>query len=254
MITAESTTEELRAAAPTLAIVPVGSIEQHAAHLPLGSDWLVADHVARAVGARLDAYVLPALPVSCSLEHLGRAGTVTLRVATLVAVIEDIVDSLAHHGFRRVVVLNGHGGNFVLKPAIRELNLRRDAPTTILVSTFMATDAEHDITSVQDRHAGDWETSVLLALDERFVRRPFSADSVPVGHGIEYCDYVPWEALTGNGVWGRPSRASRERGERYLRESIEHLVEYIPRTFAEVERLRRSLTNASLAAPEGRQT
>jgi creatinine amidohydrolase len=244
MITVENTTDELAAGSPALAIVPIGSVEQHGSHLPLGSDWLVADRVAREVGRRLDAYVLPALPVSCSLEHLGRPGTVTLRLSTLIAVVEDVVDSLAKHGFRRIVLLNGHGGNFVLKPAVRELNLRHTGPTTILVSTFMAAGPHQDNNGLDDRHAGDWETSMILALDERLVRRPLPDDSIPTGHGLEYCDYVPWETLTGSGIWGRPSRATVERGEMFLRDSVDYLASYIPETFAEVERLRRSAETA----------
>lgn len=245
MITVRHTTDELRAEAPDLAIVPIGSIEQHGRHLPLGSDWIAAEHVAQAVGERLNAYVLPGLPYSCSREHMGRVGTITLSLATLVAVVNDVVDSLAQHGFRRVVLLNGHGGNFVLKPAVRELNLRRSDVTTILVSTFMAAGPEHDVAGVDDRHAGDWETSVVWAIDAELVRRPLSEDSVPEGHGIEYCDYVGWIELTGNGVWGRPSRASLANGERYLRDAVEAISSYIPATFAEIERLRAGSPSSS---------
>lgn len=243
-VTVSNTTAEVSGAGLDLAILPIGSIEQHSRHLPLGTDWLTAEHVAQRVAEHLNCYLLPAIPFSCSLEHMALSGTIAIRPATLVAYVGEIVESLGRHGFTKVVLLNGHGGNFVLKPAVRELNLRVGGPKTILVTTFMAPDPDFAIEGVLDRHAGEWETSIVMSLDDSLVKRPLPDDSVPSSVGIEYCDYVGWEQLTGNGVWGRPSRATSEKGERFLAQAVDFLVGYIPATFERIEQIERASHDA----------
>ncbi|RKX99981.1 creatininase family protein, partial [Candidatus Poribacteria bacterium] len=116
MVTVFNTWEEVKEANVEIAILPIGSIEQHGRHLPLGTDWLIADRLARELGERLNAYVLPALPYGNSQEHMGFPGTIPLRPQTLALVIEDIILSLRHHGIKKVVVLSTHGGNWIIKP------------------------------------------------------------------------------------------------------------------------------------------
>ena len=111
MVTALNTWEEVASSGTEIAILPIGAIEQHGRHLPLGTDWLIADQVAKKLGERLNAYVLPALPYGNSQEHMGFTGTITLRPQTLALIIEDIVLSLRHHGIKNMVVLSSHGGN-----------------------------------------------------------------------------------------------------------------------------------------------
>jgi len=124
-----ATTVDLDAASIDLAIVPVGAIEQHSQHLPLGTDWLVAQAVARRVAELLaserNVYLIPALPYSLSQCHGPMAGTLGLRPETVASVVRDVVFSLYRQGIRHVVILNAHGGNFVLDDEIRELMVRR---------------------------------------------------------------------------------------------------------------------------------
>ena len=119
--TVENTWKELHEARVTTAIVPFGAVEQHGHHLPLGTDWLIADQMGRALAEALgeDVLLLPAMPFGNSREHMAFPGTITLRPATLAAVLEDIVESLRHHGIRTVIVFSAHGGNWILKPALR---------------------------------------------------------------------------------------------------------------------------------------
>ena len=92
-------------------IVPLGSTEQHGPTGAIGTDALTAEAVALEVGRRSGVLVTPVQPFGMAEHHLGFAGTVSLQPATLLAVLHDVVLSLARHGFERIFVINGHGGN-----------------------------------------------------------------------------------------------------------------------------------------------
>ena len=96
-----------------LALVPVGSLEQHGPHLTLDTDLAVAEAFAQRLDVELgdDALLCPPLPYGLSEHHLAFPGTITLRPDTFIGVLLDLVESLAHWGLRRVLVVNGHGGN-----------------------------------------------------------------------------------------------------------------------------------------------
>ncbi len=103
-------------------MVGIGAIEQHGRHLPIGTDWMIICELSRRVANELDAWLLPAIPISMSECHGSIAGTVWLKPATLSAVLQDIASSLHAQGIDKVLVLNGHGGNFILEPTIQAIN------------------------------------------------------------------------------------------------------------------------------------
>ncbi len=227
MVTWENTWEEIKQANPEIAIVPIATIEQHGRHLPVGTDWLIALSHARELAEELDAYLLPAMPFGCSVEHMQFPGTVTLRPTTLAAFLEDMVISLYRQGFRKIVVLSTHGGNWVLKPFLRELSFLH--PDLMVIWSGPA-----DL--VQDMHSGDSETSAMLHYHPDLVREP-REDWVPE-YTREYCDYIGYEIATATGVWGRPSLASAEKGEKSLQKACDRAVTYIRETFAKLEELK----------------
>src|SRR3989442_2338940 len=93
------------------ALLPVGSCEQHGRHLSFATDYLIPTEIAKRVSARTGVPVAPTLCFGMSVHHMDFPGTLTLSPDTFIAVILDLVESLYRHGFHRVLILNGHGGN-----------------------------------------------------------------------------------------------------------------------------------------------
>ncbi|MFG1644063.1 creatininase family protein [Amycolatopsis sp. NPDC049252] len=155
------------AARSAIALLPIGSQEQHAAHLPMGTDTMLAEAVVDRALRRLDrgpAVVrLPALPFGHSPHHLF-AAAVSLRASTLQAVLADVLDSLATSGFRRVLVVNGHGGNDeIMRLAVKEYALRADVALAACSYFSLGDDSSPG-------HAGKFETSLMLAAHCGLVR------------------------------------------------------------------------------------
>ena len=231
MLDLHNTTAEIGAARPAIAVWGIGAIEQHSAHLPLATDWIWAAEVSRRVAEELDALLLPALPFSMSQCHGPVPGTVWLRPETLAAALRDVVASLRAQGIHKLVIINGHGGNPVLEPAVEELN--RTCPgIKIMLPEFYGgaeVSAVFDHADV-DVHAGEMETSFMLALRPDLVG-PDRPDCVPAeGRGFFDLAFLPqW---TAEGVLGVPSAGSPAKGHRALRICAQKIAREARETFA----------------------
>jgi len=216
IITAATTADEATRGAQ-LAVLPVGSFEQHGAHLPLATDTIVASAVAHAVATAHNLLLLPPITVSCSHEHTGWPGSVSIRSTTLAAIIGDIADSLRQAGVDQLVVVNGHGGNYVLPNIVQEANVghrrmalypgRHDWETARQAAGLAS--SGHD-----DMHAGEIETSLLLHLCPELVRDGYQ-------HADHFADrphllVLGMRGYTTSGVIGQPSLASAEKGKAVL--------------------------------------
>ncbi len=218
-------------------VVAFGATEQHGPHLPLATDTLLGDELARRVAERLDALIAPTVPIGCSAHHLAFAGTLSLTDETFAAVVRDLVDSFARPGFERAVLLPSHGGNYApLQKAVETLPehaaMRVDALTDLgtLVMLPLHGAEEEDIPLGEGGlHAGEWETSLLLAshpqavhmdkAEPGFVGNPEEALSAVFDSGVD--------AISANGVIGDPRRSHPQRGERYWTFVTEAVLERI---------------------------
>jgi creatinine amidohydrolase len=241
------TSTELAAIRPDTAVIAIGAIEQHGPHLPVGTDFLWIQELSRRVADGLGAYWVPALPFSMSECHGPTAGTVWLQPETLADVVRDLVSSLEVQGIHRIVLLNGHGGNFVLEPVVQELNASRPDLRLIMPAWYMAGAGEAPIfeSAGLEVHAGESETSTQLSFNPEHVG-DYRPDYIPPV-GREFLDYAFIEQLSPWGVWGNPSKASAEKGQRAAERTLEYLVRVIPETFATLDALRSTAVPARSA-------
>ncbi len=156
-----------------VAVLPVGSFEQHGPFLPLATDTLVACAIAREIAATHPVHLLPPVTIACSHEHAAWPGTVSISSVTLHAVVRDIADSLRRSGVDALVVVNGHGGNYVLGNVVQESSARGERIALFPAAEDWETAREraHVVTSLlTDMHAGEIETSILLHAHPELLR------------------------------------------------------------------------------------
>ncbi len=208
------------------AVLPLGATEQHGAHLPLSVDSDHADRLGVLVAERLgDALVLPTVRIGCSAHHLGFAGTLSLRAETLEAICADCCESLAAHGFRRVLIFSAHIGNYPLLSRI-EPKLAARLPSGLDVIAFADSTAVLDawrgaadrIAGLADHvggHADIAESSIMLALRPDTVRNDRAATGFTGTMDDTLLSRVFTDgikAITPSGVLGDPHGMSSELG------------------------------------------
>ncbi|MFZ3573949.1 creatininase family protein [Streptomyces sp. BH097] len=217
-----------RCSADTVAVLPVGAVEQHGPHLPLITDALVAEAASAAAvdgcGAALDLWLLPTLSYGRSVEHEWSAGTLSLSTATFAAVLADLGRSVATAGIRRLVLVNGHGGNTSeIQTMLRDLR-RAHALTTFAVNAFPPPQADPfaGIEQGQGIHGGAGETSLMLHLRPDLVDMRAAAPRLPRGLNknthVRFGGSVSFGWLSDDfgpdGYLGDPTQATADAGRR----------------------------------------
>lgn len=233
--------EEARRTAP-LVIIPTGSCEQHGPHLALETDAVRATEMSRLLAARLAprAVIAPTLTLGVSEHHMGFPGTLTLSPLTFQAILYDVVSSLARHGWRRVFILNGHGGNEAavgvavgrLQADLPEVNIAWSGITPV-VSDLAKQFATAELTG----HACEIETSQALYLAKSLVRMDkLSAGTgqaevlganASVGSSGRVHAPRRFEDLSQNGALGDARSATEDAGRVMIETALDRLCEFL---------------------------
>ncbi len=222
----------------SIIVLPLGAIEQHGPHLPLNTDFVVADAVSRAAvenfGAETNAWLLPTLPFTKSNEHAWAAGTMWLSATTMMAVIDDIGRCVASTPAKKIMFINGHGGNSALMAMMnRELRLKYGLQT-FLAHPHMPADqggssAESELG--MGVHGGVDETSVMLHLRPDLVDMSLAVRRVPEGlaknEQVKFGGRVAFGWLSNDfspeGHIGDPTGASAELGASMFTSAVDSL-------------------------------
>ncbi|WHM36938.1 creatininase family protein [Streptomyces sp. BPTC-684] len=214
----QATSGDERTRGPAVAVLPVGSFEQHGDHLPLITDTAIACLIAKRIADDHGLFLLPPITISCSHEHAPMAGTVSISATTLYAMVNDIWRSLKASGVPGLLIVNGHGGNYVLSNVAQELNV--DGPRVALfpVSEDRArarADAGLESTGADDMHGGEFEVSLLLHGAPHLVHDGIEQDD----HSAPRRPHLLTLGMAGyttNGIIGQPSLASATKGKAIL--------------------------------------
>lgn len=223
---AELNREQLRELAPTsLAVLPIGATEQHGPHLATGMDYFTVESIALEAGEiasrEIPVIVAPALPFGSSHHHLVFGGTLSLSTETYRRVLYELVECLVIDGFKRIFLLNGHGGNQeLMQLAVRDIVLTH--PVHAAAGSYWNI-ARQDLIdkaaadpSRLPGHAGEFETSVMLSLRPELVSKDLPhRDANPVRLPSTYRDerHGFWKDI--NGHTDSPDLADAARGANY---------------------------------------
>ncbi len=222
-------------------VLPIGAVEQHGPHLPVLTDTLLVEHTLNAALERLpvaaQVWRLPVLSYGKSNEHLGFPGTFTLSAATLMATLRDLGSSVKASGFSRLVFINSHGGNrATLEIMARDLHSELGLMVFNLNPGALVPDPIETPALEQQFgiHAGDWETSLVLALEPQWVKFDRADRSFPdfpqgavtltaSGAGVAWLTR-DWSS---SGTFGDATMASAERGNARFEPIVARLTEVL---------------------------
>lgn len=232
------TADEIMALDPELAIIPVGSLEQHGPHLPVMTDWAIAAELGKRVAALTGAFLIPALPISTCREQMGKKGTVWMEPVTFYQMMTDIIMSLKLQGFKKVAILQLHGGVFIDTPLVRDLNARYNPDLMVALidgcAFFANLYRDGVIETNTELHAGEVETSQILAIAPQTVHMDRAVDYIPE-IPRPYLNYGSIFRACPNGVWGEPTKASAEKGQAIFDYCAKQAVEEMNKIFAYME-------------------
>jgi creatinine amidohydrolase len=211
---------------PAIGILPFGALEQHGPHLPLSTDSLQADAVARGLAERVDGVLLPVVPLGNTWSNDALPGTVSISADTVAAVCRDVTASLERAGYELLVVVNGDFGNRLpLHRAAEESAARGGMPVVVLDYPGLTEigDAVKDSPWAAPGlcHADEIETSMVLALAPHLVhpdRMEAAYPDLPPDFGLRQMALAP---LSPSGIFGDPRPATAEKGERIIAHVIE---------------------------------
>ncbi len=245
MIWDQLTSGDIKSLGPGIPVVlPMAATEQHGAHLPLATDRLIGEHFTRRLHQIIpdQVLILPSIGIGCSDHHMDFSGTLTLSHQAFTQQVQEVVQSVIHHGFTNIILLNSHGGNQGVGQVIVE-NLGYKYPDCELVMTSWWQLARTGLLEITETgfggtgHAGEFETSLMMLIAPDLVKTDkiangenqegYSWSEADMLHGPKASHYRTMKQLTTNGVFGDPRAASVEKGERITEVVVERLSKIV---------------------------
>lgn len=201
-----------------VAVLPVGSTEQHGPHNPVGVDAIIARRLTKAACEQTDAILLPSIEIGIAEHHRHFDGTLYVSHGTLRSYVYETLQSLTHHGIERVIVVNGHGGNTAaLEEACARLTRDEDL---YAIEWEWFSNLDHEV-----GHGGEAETSIMMHLEPDLVGEPVQGDSESWGKHVNGASVAyDTDEFTENGITGDARNANPELGEKLYEESLNDLV------------------------------
>lgn len=231
-----------------IVLVPVAAIEQHGPHLPVGTDSIILEgvmdkFVKEKEFAGKDVLVAPLISIGKSNEHMDFPGTITLKSKTMYDEIYDICSCIVKHGFKKIMLVNSHGGNTDLLNLMSR-DLRIDLSAEVFVFDWWFTPFWKEIMDkIQESdktygvyHACELETALMMAIAPSTVKADKRVDEIPTEIFKENKYYTPvgpfnigWKTkdLTKSGVVGEPSYATPEKGKLFLQYAVDKLADIV---------------------------
>ncbi len=207
-------------------ILPLGTVEEHGTHLPLGTDTMHAWEVSKMAAQKVDVFVAPSVSYGVCTSTADHPGTFSISADSLRLLVDELIHSFYSKGLKNIILLSGHAGGLhmsalkeVAEEAVREID---DLNMAVLsVYDLIAKKIGEVIETANDSHAGEGETSGILFLRPELVKgRAPEEYPTRVSHFITRDKLKYWPG----GVWGDPGKASKEKGEKLLGVAVEDLV------------------------------
>lgn len=228
----------------TPVVLPIAATEQHGPHLPLATDRLIGEYFARELHQAIPhgVLILPAIGIGCSDHHMVFSGTLTLSHKAFIQQVEEVVQSVIHHGFSNIILSNSHGGNQgVGQVIVEKLGYKYPDCEFVMTSWWqLARDPLLEITETGfggTGHAGEFETSLMMLIAPELVqtdkiakgknKTEYSWSDADILHGPDASLYRTMKQLTSNGVFGDPRAGSVEKGERITKVVVARLLQIV---------------------------
>ena len=203
-----------------IAIIPVGSIEQHGPHLPISTDSDIVTEISLRFSKKINGILLPTINYGISDEHFPFFN-LSVKKSTLSKMLDDICGSLIKNGISRILIINGHYGNL---DSLKDFERKKKKNRKIKVLSYWKyMDREFD-------HAGNVETSIMLAISKNVkmknAKKGFQTDGMSKQEisKINKLAQKSFPKVTGNGVWGDPTKSSAKLGRKIINEVVNNLV------------------------------
>ena len=203
-----------------IAIIPVGSIEQHGPHLPISTDSDIVTEISKKISDRINGILLPTLNYGISEEHFPFFN-LSIKKSTLSKILEDICESLIKNGISRILIINGHYGNLNSLKIFERKQKKNQKIKVFSYWKYMKREFDH---------AGNVETSIMLAISKKVnmkkAKKGFQTDGLSKQEisKINKLAQKSFPKVTGNGVWGDPTKSSASLGREIIKEIVNNLV------------------------------